>query len=82
MGLSGGGATEIAHIGAIKALEENEIPINYISGTFIGGFIGGMYAGGMSPNEMIPFFKFSTFKKWIRIKINILKKVNYSHAFH
>lgn len=72
--LSGGGAPGIAHIGVIKALEENEIPIDYITGTSIGGFVGGLYASGMSPDEMIRFFKSSTFKKWKRIKITFPKK--------
>ena len=34
--LSGGGAKGMAHIGVIRALEENEIPIDYITGTSIG----------------------------------------------
>lgn len=35
--LSGGGAKGVAHIGVIKALEENGIPIDYIAGTSMGG---------------------------------------------
>ena len=46
--LSGGAASGIAHIGVIKALEENEIPIDYITGTSMGALIGGMYASGYS----------------------------------
>ena len=42
--MSGGGASGIAHIGVLKALEENNIPINCISGTSIGSIIGGLYA--------------------------------------
>ena len=72
--LSGGGAPGIAHIGVIKALEENEIPIDYITGTSIGALIGGLYASGMSPDEMISFFKSDEFKKWKRIDIRIQKK--------
>jgi len=44
--LSGGGASGIAHIGVLKALEENNIPIHYISGTSIGSVIGGLYSIG------------------------------------
>ena len=42
--LSGGGAKGAAHIGVIKALEENNIPIDYITGTSIGAIIGSLYA--------------------------------------
>ncbi|HRX01120.1 MAG TPA: patatin-like phospholipase family protein, partial [Cyclobacteriaceae bacterium] len=47
--LSGGGAKGLAHIGVLKALEENEIPIDYVVGTSMGGIIAGAYAAGMSP---------------------------------
>jgi len=60
--LSGGGAPGIAHIGIIKALEENNIPIDYIAGTSIGAIVGGMYAIGMSPDEMIQVIKSADFK--------------------
>ena len=39
--LSGGGAKGIAHIGAIKALEDNGIPIDYVSGTSMGAVVMG-----------------------------------------
>jgi NTE family protein len=42
--LSGGAAKGFAHVGVLKALEENEIPVDYIVGTSIGGIIGGCYA--------------------------------------
>ena len=51
--LSGGGAKGAAHIGVIKALEENGIPIDYITGTSIGSIIGSLYAMGYSPEEML-----------------------------
>ena len=38
--LSGGGAKGIAHVGVLKALEENNIPIDYIVGTSMGGIVG------------------------------------------
>ena len=50
--LSGGGATGLAHIGVLKALEENNIPIDYITGTSAGALIGSMYAAGFSPEEI------------------------------
>jgi len=63
--LSGGGAPGIAHIGIIKALEENNIPIDYIAGTSIGAIIGGMYAMGMTPDEMTGIIKSNDFKNWL-----------------
>lgn len=53
--LSGGGATGFAHIGVLKALEENDIPIDYITGTSAGALIGSMYAAGYSPSEIEAF---------------------------
>jgi NTE family protein len=50
--LSGGGAKGVAHIGVIRALEENGIPIDYVAGTSMGAIIGGLYAAGYSPDEM------------------------------
>ena len=51
--LSGGGANGITHIGIIQALEENDIPIDYIAGTSIGAIVGGLYAMGYTPQEML-----------------------------
>lgn len=53
--LSGGGASAVAHLGVIKALEENGIPIDYISGTSAGALIGGLYACGYSPQQIEEF---------------------------
>ncbi len=62
--LSGGGAKGMTHIGVIKALEENNIPIDYITGTSMGAIIGGMYAMGMTTDEMIKLLKSDDFKHW------------------
>lgn len=50
--LSGGGARGFAHIGVLKVLEDNHIPVDYIAGTSMGGLIGGLYAMGISPADM------------------------------
>ncbi len=50
--LSGGGASGLSHIGVLKALEENGIPVDYISGTSIGSLIGAYYAVGYTPQEI------------------------------
>lgn len=51
--LSGGGAKGIAHIGVIKALEDNDIPIDCITGTSMGAIVGGLYACGYTTDEMM-----------------------------
>ena len=50
--LSGGGAKGFAHIGVLRVLEEQGIPIDYISGTSMGAIIGGLYAIGYSPDDL------------------------------
>ena len=50
--LGGGGALGLAHIGVLKVLEEQRIPIDFIAGTSMGSIIAGFYASGMSPEEM------------------------------
>lgn len=50
--LSGGGARGFAHIGVLRVLEENRIPIDYISGASMGALIGALYATGRTPAEM------------------------------
>ena len=61
--LSGGGAKGITHIGIIQALEENGIPIDYISGTSIGAVVGGLYAMGYTPKEMFDLINSKEFKQ-------------------
>jgi NTE family protein len=62
--LSGGGAKGAAHIGVIKALEENNVPIDYITGTSIGAIIGSLYAVGYSPDEMLELLLSDEFGYW------------------
>lgn len=50
--LSGGGVRGMAHIGVLMALEENQIPVDYITGTSAGALVGAMYATGMRPSDM------------------------------
>ena len=69
--LSGGGAKGLSHIGVIKALEENDIPIDYICGTSMGAIIGGLYAIGYSPDEMIELIKKPEFTAWSKGKAEI-----------
>lgn len=50
--LSGGGARAAAHVGFLKALEEHDIPIDYIGGTSMGAIVGAMYASGYTIAEI------------------------------
>ena len=52
LALSGGGAKGFAHIGVLKVLEENGIPVDCISGTSMGSIVGGLYAMGYSADEL------------------------------
>jgi NTE family protein len=62
--LSGGGSKGAAHAGVLKALEENNIQIDYIIGTSIGAFVGALYASGYSPEEIENFFISTDLKRW------------------
>ena len=62
--LSGGGAKGMTHIGIIRALEENNIPIDYITGTSMGAIIGSLYAMGYSPDDMEALLRSEDFKRW------------------
>lgn len=55
--LSGGGIRGVAHIGAIKALEEYGIYPTHIAGTSAGAIVGALYAAGCNWEEMLDFFK-------------------------
>ena len=50
--LSGGTAKGLAHIGILKVLDEEKVPIEYVTGTSMGSIIGGMYSVGYTPDEI------------------------------
>ena len=52
LALGGGGARGLAHIGVLRVLEREGIPIDLIVGTSIGALVGGAYASGISPDEL------------------------------
>ena len=52
LALSGGGTKAGAHIGVLRVLEANRVPIDFIAGTSAGAIIGGLYAAGLSPDEI------------------------------
>ena len=63
--MSGGAAKGLAHIGMLKALEENEIPVDYVAGTSMGGIVAGCYAAGMSPTQIENIMLTEDLNRWI-----------------
>lgn len=63
--LSGGGAKGLAHVGVLKALEENDIPIDYLVGTSMGGIVAGCYAAGFSTTEIERIMLSEDFQHWV-----------------
>ncbi len=76
--LSGGAAKGLAHVGVLKALEESEIPIDYIVGTSMGGIIAGCYAAGMSPDQIESLV---TSEQFLRL-VNGLPEKGYNYYYH
>jgi NTE family protein len=65
--LGGGFARGIAHIGVLKVLEEEHIPIQIVAGTSVGALIGACYCSGLSPEELEEVARncrFATFARW------------------
>src|SRR5947209_11049881 len=52
LALSGGAARGIAHVGVLRALIENNIPIDAIAGASAGALVGGSYAAGLSIDDL------------------------------
>lgn len=64
--LSGGGAKGLAHIGAIKVIEEAGVKIDYIGGTSMGAIVGALYASGYSATELDSIFRTTDFNNLIQ----------------
>jgi NTE family protein len=61
--LSGGGAKGFAHIGVLKVLEQEGIPIDIIVGTSMGSLIGGFYSLGYTAEEIEYIVKSQNWEK-------------------
>jgi len=55
LALSGGAARGMAHVGVMRALVENKVPVDYIAGTSAGSIVGGAFAAGMPVEEIAEF---------------------------
>lgn len=64
--LSGGGAKGLAHIGALKKIEEAGVKIDYIGGTSMGAIVGALYASGYSAQELDSIFRKTDFTRLIQ----------------
>ncbi|RZL08303.1 MAG: patatin, partial [Hymenobacter sp.] len=78
--LSGGGAKGLAHVGVLKQLEANGIPIDYIIGTSMGAIVGAMYSAGYSPREIEQIVLSPQFQYWASGKKPQDKTFNYLTA--
>src|SRR5262245_266831 len=64
LALSGGGARGFAHVGVLKALQDNQIPIDCVAGTSAGSFVGAAVAAGLNADEI---YKFGQGLNWFKI---------------
>lgn len=69
LALSGGAVLGIAHVGAIKVLEENNIPIDLVAGTSAGSLAGAFLAAGISSAQMFEMVKSMTWGKISKLTI-------------
>ena len=81
LSLSGGGIKGAAHIGVLKAIEEEKIKINYISGTSSGSIVATLYAIGYTPDQILKIFKqygknikYYDYKNLIKLILGIIVK--------
>lgn len=66
LALSGGGARGLAHLGALKALEEYDIKPDMISGVSSGAIIGSLYASGICPDDILELILKSSLFRYVR----------------
>ena len=79
--LSGGGAKGFAHIGVLRVLEEENIPITLISGTSMGNIIGALYSVGYSPDEIEEFAKYQDWSMLLTDDIDRKLKSRFKQDF-
>jgi NTE family protein len=72
--LSGGGAAGVAHVGVLKALEERNIPIDYVVGSSAGALVASMYACGYSPAEIEAYVLSEPFQLMVKGNVEAEKK--------
>jgi NTE family protein len=83
--LSGGGSKGIAHAGAIKFLEEQNIRPSRIAGTSAGAIVGALYSWGKSPEDILEFFKSVYIFQWRHFtfkKAGLIDSESFKEYFH
>jgi len=65
LALGSGGARGFAHIGILKVLEQNNIPIDYIAGSSIGALVASLYGVGHSPESIQKYITYFPQKFWL-----------------
>ena len=68
--LGGGFARGIAHVGALKVLEEENIPIDFVAGTSVGAIIGASYCSGMTAAELADMARTLRFADFARLTLS------------
>ena len=68
--LSGGGSRGAAHVGVLKILRKNKVPVDMIVGTSMGSLVGGLYASGKTPQEIEDILGKTDWKEYIRTDFN------------
>jgi NTE family protein len=66
LALGGGFARGIVHIGVLKVLEEENIPVRFVAGTSVGALIGAAYCSGVTPSELVEIASRVRFKDLAR----------------
>lgn len=76
--MSGGGAKGLYHIGVLEALEQEGIPIDYVTGTSMGAVIAALYATGFTTEQMRELALSGELESWAMGRIDH----NYGYYFH
>ena len=75
LALGGGGARGAAHIGVLRVLEKENIPIDYLVGTSAGALIAALYSGGLEPDELEKYVLTGAIKKVYKTDLSIARAV-------
>jgi NTE family protein len=83
--LGGGFARGLAHIGVLKVLEEEQIPIDFLAGTSVGSVIGASYASGISAKELsevATLVRFKDFSRWTFSRFGLFSNDKMAEFLH
>lgn len=67
--MGSGGAKGFAHVGVLRALEENNVPIDVLSGSSMGSLVGAFYVTGMRPDFMERLARTLTWRHWVDVTV-------------